>query len=129
MNDGNISNVGGYFDRPDATGLPTQLPRDKRNVFEWFNTAAYAPQPQYTFGNAGRNTVIGPGIVNWDFSTLKNFHFNESTFLQFRLEAFNFLNHPIWGDPDTYQPDGTFGQIAYTRHDMRELQFSLKLVF
>ncbi len=127
--DGNVSNVGGYFDRPNATGQATELPRDKRNVFQWFNTGAYVQQPQYTFGNAGRNTAIGPGIVNWDFSTLKDFHFAESKFLQFRFEAFNFLNHPIWGDPDTYLPDGTFGQIAYTRHDMRELQFSLKLVF
>ncbi len=129
VQDGNISNVGGYFDRPNATGQSTQLPRDKRNVFEWFNTAAYTQQAQYTFGNVGRNTVIGPGIMNWDFSTLKDFHVNESSFLQFRFEAFNFLNHPIWGDPDTYFPDGTFGQINYTRHDMRELQFSLKFVF
>ena len=98
-------------------------------MFEWFNTAGFTAQPQYGFGNVGRNTIIGPGIVNWDFSTLKNFYLKETTYLQFRFEAFNFLNHPIWGDPDTNLPDGTFGQISYTRHDMRELQFSLKLVF
>jgi hypothetical protein len=77
----------------------------------------------------GRNTVIGPGIVEWDFSTLKDFHITESKFLQFRFEAFNFLNHPNWGDPDTYLLDGTFGQISYTRTAMRQLQVSLKLVF
>ena len=127
--DRNISNIGGYFDRPSATGLPVALSRATRSVFEWFNTAGFTAQPQYGFGNVGRNTIIGPGIVNWDFSTLKNFYIKETTYLQFRFEAFNFLNHPIWGDPDTNLPDGTFGQISYTRHDMRELQFSLKLVF
>lgn len=129
VQDGNVSNVGGYFDRPNATGQATALPRDNRTVLAWFNTAAYVQQPDFTFGNAGRNTVIGPGIVDWDFSTLKDFHFTEQRFLQFRFEAFNFLNHPIWGDPDTYQPDGTFGQINYTRLPMRQLQLSLKLVF
>jgi hypothetical protein len=127
--DGDVSNVGGGFDRPNATGQGTALARDRRTVFEWFNTGAYVQQPDFTFGNVGRNTVIGPGIVEWDFSTLKNFHFTESRFLQFRFEAFNFLNHPNWGDPDTYLPDGTFGQIASTRTAMRQIQLSLKLVF
>jgi hypothetical protein len=127
--DGDVSNVGAGFDRPNATGQATQLSRGSRNVFRWFNTGAYVQQPDFTFGNLGRNTVIGPGIVDWDFSTLKDFHFTESKFLQFRFEAFNFLNHPNWGDPDTYLPDGTFGQISYTRTSMRQLQLSLKLVF
>ena len=127
--DGDVSNVGGGFDRPNATGQATALGRDKRTVFAWFNTGAYVQQPDFTFGNVGRNTVIGPGVVEWDFSTLKNFHFTESRFLQFRFEAFNFLNHPNWGDPDTYLPDGTFGQISSTRTAMRQIQLSLKLVF
>jgi len=127
--DGDVSNVGAGFDRPNATGTPTPLSRGSRNVFQWFNTGAYVQQPDFTFGNVGRNTVIGPGIVEWDFSTLKDFHFRESAFLQFRFEAFNFLNHPNWGDPDTYLLDGTFGQISYTRTAMRQLQMSLKLVF
>ena len=127
--DGDVSNVGAGFDRPNATGQATQLSRGSRNVFRWFNTGAYVQQPDFTFGNIGRNTVIGPGIVEWDFSTLKDFHFTEARFLQFRFEAFNFLNHPNWGDPDTYLLDGTFGQINYTRTAMRQLQLSLKLVF
>jgi len=99
--DGDVSNVGAGFDRPNATGTLTALSRRSRNVFQWFNTGAYVQQPDFTFGNVGRNTVVGPGIVQWDFSTLKDFHFTESKFLQFRFEAFNFLNHPNWGDPDT----------------------------
>lgn len=127
--DGDVSNVGAGFDRPNATGQASNLSRGSRTVFRWFNTGAYVQQPDFTFGNAGRNTVIGPGIVEWDFSTLKDFHITESKFVQLRFEAFNFLNHPNWGDPDTYLPDGTFGQINYTRIAMRQIQLSLKLVF
>jgi len=87
--DGDVSNVGAGFDRPNATGTPTPLSPGSRNVFQWFNTGAYVQQPDYTFGNVGRNTVIGPGFVEWDFSTLKDFHIMESKFLQFRFEAFN----------------------------------------
>ena len=49
---------------------------------------------------AGRSEVIGPGIMNWDFSTSKDFHINSTDYIQFRFEAFNFLNHPNWGDPE-----------------------------
>jgi hypothetical protein len=79
-----------------------------------------------------------------DFSTHKNFNFSEKRYLQFRFEAFNFLNHPNFGDPGTSLTGNTlnaagipivgtggFGVIKSTRAsiDMRELQFSLKLVF
>jgi hypothetical protein len=88
--------------------------------------------------------VTGPGIFNADFSTLKNFSFTERRYLQFRFEAFNVLNHPNFGDPNPTLSNsvlnasgvpipgsGAFGTINNTRGgiDMRELQFSLKLVF
>ena len=80
----------------------------------------------------------------WDFSTLKNFYFTERRYLQFRFEVFNFLNHPNFGDPNNTLGNnkvgsdgvpiagtGSFGTISSTRTgiDMRELQFSLKLIF
>jgi hypothetical protein len=88
--------------------------------------------------------VTGPGIFDLDFSTLKNFKFTERKNLQFRFEAFNGLNHPNFGDPNTTLSNsvlssssipipgsGAFGTIRSTRAgiDMRELQFSLKLLF
>jgi hypothetical protein len=91
-----------------------------------------------------RNAIIGPGILSWDFSTLKNFAFTEQRYLQFRFECFNCANHPNWGDPGTTLTSntlnaagiaipgtGSFGEITSTRPgiDMRELQFSLKLIF
>ena len=129
-------------DRPNLTGAPAALPSSQRSPAGWFNIGAFALEPLGTYGNGGRNTVIGPGIVDWDFSTLKNFNFTEKTYLQFRFEAFNFLNHPNWGDPDTTLMDnrldasgkaipgaGGFGTITSTRTAMRQLQFSLKLIF
>ena len=50
-------------------------------------------------------------------------------YVQFRFEAFNFLNHPNWGDPNTTLSSVAFGRINSTRTEMRQLQFGLKLVF
>jgi hypothetical protein len=136
------SNIGAGSDRPNATGDQVAIDRGQRNPGRWFNIGAFQLQPLGTFGNAGRDTIIGPGIVAWDFSTHKNFNFTEKKYLQFRFEAFNFTNHPNWSDPDTtlgsdrldatgraIPGTGTFGQIFGTRTAMRQLQFSLKLIF
>jgi hypothetical protein len=102
---------------------------DNPTIDQWFNTAAYSRAPNGTFGTAGRSEIIGPGIENWDFSLSKEFHFAKSPYLEFRMEAFNFLNHPNWGDPTTGITSAAFGRISSTRTDMRQLQFGLKLVF
>ena len=70
-----------------------------------------------------------PGIINWDFSTSKEFHISATNYIQLRFEAFNFLNHPNWGDPNTTFNSVAFGTINSTRTDMRQLQFGLKVVF
>ena len=57
--------------------------------------------PQYRYGNNARNNVIGPPLVDVDFSTSKNFRFSERRGLEFRTEFFNLLNHPIFGQPNT----------------------------
>ena len=102
---------------------------DNPTIGKWFNTAAYSRATNGTFGTAGRSEVIGPGIMNWDFSTSKDFHVNSTDYIQFRFEAFNFLNHPNWGDPNTTFNSVAFGTINSTRTEMRRLQFGLKLVF
>jgi len=59
------------------------------------NVIMLTPQPfsmpaLYTFGDAGRNTIIGPTALYWDFSTHKSFRIpKEGHVLQFRLEAFD----------------------------------------
>lgn len=138
----NQSNSNTNTDRPNATGQSGTL--NNPSTGEWFNVDAFALQTFGTYGDAARNDVTGPGIASWDFSTLKNFTFTERTYLQFRFECFNCANHPNFGDPgNSLSADrlnangtpipgsGTFGEITSLRPgiDMRELQFSLKLIF
>jgi hypothetical protein len=123
------SNTGGGQDRPNTTGLDPILPGDQQTIARWLNTDAYVLQPLGTFGNAGRNTFFGPGITNVDTSIIRNFRMRSKT-LQFRLEAFNVLNNPIWNDPNTTISSGAlYGTINSTRKPMRELQLGVKFVF
>jgi hypothetical protein len=137
----NRSNAGG--DRPDA--IPGQsVNLSNPTTGEWFNIQAFALNPLYQWGNVGRNVITGPGVATWDFSTLKDFHFSERRYLQFRFEGFNFANHPNFGDPNASLTSnavtgagvaipgtGGFGTINSLRAGihMRELQFSLKVIF
>jgi len=123
------ANTGGGFDRPNATGVDPVLPRDQQNTQRFFNTAAYVLQPFGSFGNVGRNTLIGPRILNWDFSTHKDFNITERQRVEFRWELFNFMNHPNWGNPNTSVTSSAFGSISGTRTSMRQMQFALKYVF
>ena len=122
------SNTGGGQDRPNATGQDVELPGGERTVQRWFNTGAFVMQPAGTFGDVGRNTVTGPGITSVDASIIRNFRIRSNT-LQFRLEAFNAVNHPIWNDPNTTLTNPNYGTITTTRKPMRELQLGLKFVF
>jgi hypothetical protein len=123
------SNTGIGYDRVNATGQPANLSRDVRNVDRWFNTGAFVLQPFGTFGTAGRNTIMTPGVIGWDFSAHKDFRIAEKHTLQFRLEAFNFPNHPNWGNPEPTFTSPSFGQIRTTRTNMREMQVALKYMF
>jgi Carboxypeptidase regulatory-like domain len=123
------SNTGHQYDRPNATGQATALARGSQDPQRFFNTAAYVLEPFGAYGNAGRNTVTGPGLMSWDFSTLKRFPIKEQRDLEFRFEVFNMPNHPNWGIPNATVTSTSFGKITTTSNDMRELQFALKLNF
>jgi hypothetical protein len=116
-----ISNTAIGTDRPNATGASVALGRGWQDPEQFFNTDVFVLQPVGTLGNVGRNTLIGLGIINWDFSTLKDFRIREGQELQFRFETFNLPNHPNWGLPDTSRLSPGFGKIHSTRTDMRDL--------
>ena len=138
------SNIGSSsMDRPNAAaGQSSKLSNPTPN--EWFNVQAFALQPQYTFGNLGRNTVIGPPLFSVDSSLKKDMRFTEQLKLQLRLDAFNTFNHPNFGSPGNaltadhldangvpIPGSGSFGTITSLNSNvsMRQLQVSLKLVF
>jgi hypothetical protein len=137
------SNTGEGFDRPNVVaGVSSKL--SGASPAQWFNVQAFAEQAQYTYGNTGRNSVIGPPLHSVDSSVTKNMSFTERLKLQLRLDAFNTFNQPNFGSPAngltadhltaTGVPipgTGGFGTITSLNGNvaMRQLQVSLKLVF
>ena len=61
---------------------------------KYFDPAAFALPAAGYYGNLGRNTLIGPGLVAFDLAANKMFRLGEKLNLQFRTEVFNALNHP-----------------------------------
>jgi hypothetical protein len=82
----------------------------------------------FTYGNSGRNIVIGPGLHEFDLALHKQFPITESKMLQFRAEFFNFTNTPSFFQPGNVFNTPSFGVIGGA-FDPREIQFSLKFLF
>ena len=82
----------------------------------------------YTFGNAPRNAVIGPGLHEFDLSLQKEIPLTETVKLQFRAEAYNLFNHPNFNIPNRTAFTANFGKIS-SAQDSRQFQFALKFTF
>jgi len=104
----------------------------------YFDPCAFVLPPVGFYGNLGRNTLIGPGLLDFDFSLDKNtrVHLTEAGRLEFRADFFNIFNRPNFGKPavnvlnaTTRQPVAGPGLITSTTTSSRQLQFSLKLIF
>ncbi len=65
-----------------------------KTLSEFFNTAAFAPQPLGTVGNTQRNSLFGPDFRHVDLSLFKTFPVTERVNVQFRIECFNISNTP-----------------------------------
>ena len=109
---------------------------------QWFNPAAFIAPPSASgfFGNAGRDTYIGPGLATWDLSVLKDTKIHERLSMQFRAELFNILNRANFNTPNliVFTPptatnltglSGTAGAITSTSTAARQVQFGLKLLW
>jgi hypothetical protein len=108
------------------TGRPSQ----------WFHPAAFlAPPPGSGFyGNLGRDSLSGPSLATWDFSTLKDTALRGRLHLQFRVEIFNLLNRANFNTPNlvVFTPSGlspTAGVITSTSTTARQVQFGAKLLW
>jgi hypothetical protein len=103
---------------------------------EYFNPQAFATPASGTYGNVGRDTLIGPGIAELDFSAHKRIALSERVTLQFRAEFFNVLNRANLGTPNavvfssaTSGISPTAGVITSTATASRQVQFGLKLIW
>ncbi len=96
--------------RPDVTGLPVALSNPSLN--EWFNTAAFAAPPVGQYGDARRNSIIGPGQLVFDMAMTKVIPLRESRNLELRLQASNVFNRPQYQTIDTTLNSPTFGQVT-----------------
>lgn len=121
--------TGGIFVRPNAVPNATwQLTDNQMSTSRYFNTAAFTAPAAGTFGNVGRNTLIGPEFANADAVLVRHFRFKEGFDLQFRGEFFNTLNHPNYTLVGRILNDPTFGQVL-SQADPRQLQFGIKFTF
>ena len=133
-----IAGVGDTTEQPWdlVAGANPMLPESERGFSQgravdqtfWFNPAAFARPADGTFGNAPRNLIRGPGFQTWDIALLKNFDFDNVRRLQFRVEVFNFPNHPNLANPSTDPVSGDFGRVL-VKGGERNIQLGVKLYF
>jgi hypothetical protein len=123
-NTGNSGQQSGS-DRPNVKGT-THLSHP--GPAEWFNTAAFVVARANTFGNAGRNSLLGPGYSSFDISLLRHFTLPERATLTVEAQAFNLLNRPNFSLPAAFADLPNFGVIS-SASDPRELQFAARLSF
>jgi len=105
-------------------------------VGEYFNPNAFLPPATGTYGNVKRDSLVGPGLSELDFSAVKNSRITERLGLQFRAEFFNILNHTNFLTPNevvyTSATSGispTAGVVTATSTTSRQIQFGAKLQF
>jgi hypothetical protein len=136
--------------RPNVTpGFSGQLyagGSTAQRVAQYFNPAAFSAPAFGYIGNAGRDSLIGPGFADLDLSLLKSTAISERTRLQFRAEFFNIINHtnlqlpnevvysagPTQGttaNQNTVAALGSPGVISATANTSRQIQLGLKLLF
>ena len=116
--------------RPSISGDPYTPNGGPTNYLNpatvYIPTTATTPSP---YGNAGRNTVRGPGLLQPDLAMHKSFRlWSETSKLEFRAEAFNAINRTNFTTPDGNRSNATYGTITST-FPARQLQFALKLYY
>ncbi len=123
-----VSNsAGGSADRPNRL-TDGNLPSDQRSIDVWFDLSAFTPATQYTFGNAGRGILVGPGNFNVDLGIHRDFSIRERFRLTYRWEMFNSFNRANFADPNAVIGSAQAGQISGTA-PARIMQMALKLLF
>ncbi|HTM87145.1 MAG TPA: TonB-dependent receptor [Terriglobales bacterium] len=112
--------------RADLTGQSSSLANP--TVGEWFNTAAFVAPPAGQYGNAGRNTIIGPSTILFDMAMTKVIPMGEARILEVRGQATNVFNTPQFTVIDTTVNSPSFGRVT-AAGNMRQMQLTLRYRF
>ena len=124
---GDIANTGNILERANLVLQNPYLPNKGPNG--WLNPAAFAVPPDYTFGSLGRNSLRTDWTRNLDLSLFRHFPIGDKATIEFRAEAFNLTNTPIFGQPNSVLNAPNFGTINSISNSPRQVQFSLKALF
>jgi hypothetical protein len=110
--------------RPDLTGAPIYTGENGAHL----NASAFTAPVAGTWGNAGRNSIIGPNTFSLDSAMQRTFRPNKHFYLDVRVDASNLLNHPVFSSWNTIVQSTQFG-LPQTVNAMRSLQITLRARF
>lgn len=130
-NASNNSGTGGLFsERADVTGISPKLPRSARTPKQFFNIEAFRLPPPGQFGNAGRNTIIGPGTVRFQGSLTRRFDLSKDKGVrgEFSIRATNLFNRPNFAGLYTAVNSSEFGRVV-SAEPMRSLILHMRVRF
>lgn len=122
-----------FTNRPNKVGAISY----PKKVTSWFTPTAFADPvapwnggPNQGFGDAGRDSVVGPGLFNWNLSLFKSIPLTEreGPHIELRFESFNTFNHTQFQNLDTSSHDGNFGAVTGD-YGPRLLELGGKFVF
>ena len=115
---------------PSAIYTGKQLTKTTAGNRNYINASAFSANAIGTYGNEGRNSLRGPKYLQLDGELSRYFPIRENLKLDFRLEAFNALNHPDFSVPASSSiTSSTFGQISSTTYGARIFQGAIKIIF
>jgi opacity protein-like surface antigen len=121
--------TGGIFVRPNAVpGVDPYLPKSEWKNGRYLNPAAFAEPAAFTFGNMGRNSLVGPGYISLDAALSRVFTLGLARKLELRAEAFNLTNRINYTIVGRIVNDPTFGQLL-SQDAPRQLQFGARFTF
>lgn len=112
---------------PNRVGNPNPT---NRTLSKYFDPAAFASPGANQFGNAGRNSLRGPGWQDVDLGIAKTFNLHwENTSLEVRADAMDALNHPNFGQPSANIGPGSSGGHITSANTSRSVQLGTRLKF
>lgn len=118
----------GTFTRPNRI-CDGNLPSDQQSLNGFYTVSCFVNPLPNTFGNTGRNILIGPGLATWDLGAGKDFLFTEKAGIQFRSEFFNVLNRANFGLPNGSIGSAAQGTISTVITNARQIQLALRFHF